>query len=30
MAGLQAELGAAKAEAAKLVARWEELELKKG
>jgi ATP-binding cassette subfamily F protein uup len=30
VAGLQAELGHARAEAAKLVARWEELELKKG
>jgi len=30
VAGLQAELGHAKAEAAKLVKRWEELELKKG
>jgi len=30
VAGLQAELNGAKGEAAKLVARWEELELKKG
>jgi ATP-binding cassette subfamily F protein uup len=30
VAGLQAELTRAKAEAAKLVARWEELEIKKG